>query len=299
MKAAIFRGQRAIEVEEVAVPVPGPGYVLLKMHNCGICGSDLHSYFGTWGQPKAASGHEVVRSVVECGEGVTDIGVGDRARVECTSHCGLCRFCRVGQYNLCECRRGASGGSHSGFAEYVVAHASALVSVPQDMSDDDAMMVEPLAVSHRAFQRSGVTYRIWFIWNGEPEKQLEATVAGVRITASDATPGYGPGNTLDGDLETRWSAAGDGQSLVYDFGPPGSSMESVWRTTRTRRDVRGSRSRYRVMRKRGRPSLADTALATRRRCSSTPPADGSSGTCASWATATSTQTGTASPRFSS
>lgn len=159
MKAGIFRGERTIEVEEAAVPVPEPGYVLLDTHSCGICGSDLHSYFGRWGQPKAASGHEVVGSVVECGEGVTDVDVGDRVCVECTSHCGQCRFCRTGMYNLCERRRGASGGSHAGFAECVVAHASALVPVPESMSADDAMMIEPLAVSHRAFHRSRATYQ--------------------------------------------------------------------------------------------------------------------------------------------
>ncbi|MBT3377401.1 MAG: alcohol dehydrogenase catalytic domain-containing protein [Lentisphaerae bacterium] len=159
MKAAIFRGERTIEVEEVPVPVPEPGYVLLEAHNCGICGSDLHSYFGRWGQPETASGHEVVGTVIECGEGVTDITVGTRACVEYASHCGQCRFCRTGRYNHCERRRAASGGTHAGFAERVVAHASALYPVPEHMSPDDAMMIEPLAVSHRAFHRSRATYQ--------------------------------------------------------------------------------------------------------------------------------------------
>jgi len=57
MKAAIYRGERAIEIEEVDVPAPEPGYVLLEMKRCGVCGSDLHSYFGEWGQSAAASGH--------------------------------------------------------------------------------------------------------------------------------------------------------------------------------------------------------------------------------------------------
>ena len=159
MKAGIFRGERTIEVEEAAVPVPEPGYVLLDTHSCGICGSDLHSYFGRWGQPKVASGHEVVGTVVERGEGVTDVALGDRVCVEYSSHCSDCRFCLRGQYNHCERRRIASGGSHAGFADYVVAHASTLYPVPASMSNDDAMMIEPLAVSHRAFHRSRADYQ--------------------------------------------------------------------------------------------------------------------------------------------
>ncbi len=159
MRAAIYQGEGAIEVQQVAVPVPEPGYVLLKMHKCGICGSDLHCYEGRWGQPEAAPGHEVVGSVVECGEGVTGVCIADRVCVEYSSCCGQCRFCRIGQYNHCEHLTSASGGSHAGFAEYVVAHASALAAVPESMSADDAMMVEPLAVSHRAFHRSGADYQ--------------------------------------------------------------------------------------------------------------------------------------------
>jgi len=159
MKAAIFRGERTIELEEVAVPAVEPGYVLLAAHDCGICGSDLHSYFGRWGQPRMASGHEVVGSVVAWGEGVTGMSIGDRVCVEFSSHCGQCRFCLIGQYNHCERRKIASGGSHAGFAEYVVAHASALYHVPKSMSNDDAMMIEPLAVSHRAFHRAQAGYQ--------------------------------------------------------------------------------------------------------------------------------------------
>jgi len=154
VKAAIYRGEKSIGIEEVDPPVPGPGYVLLEMKNCGICGSDLHTYLGHWGQPTSASGHEVSGVVAECGEGVTNVEVGDRVCVECFSHCGECRFCRVGDYNLCENIREASGGNHSGFAEYVIAHSSSLFRLPETLSFEDTAMIEPLAVSYRAFRRS-------------------------------------------------------------------------------------------------------------------------------------------------
>lgn len=190
MKAAIYRGERAIEIEEVDVPAPEPGYVLLEMKRCGVCGSDLHSYFGEWGQSAAASGHEVVGVVAECGEGVTNVMVGDRVCVECFSHCGGCRFCEMGDYNLCENLRGASGGNHSGFAEYVVAHASSLLHLPEGLSLDDGALIEPLAVSYRAFYRTRAGYQDTVLVIGSGTIGLlavaAAKAAGVRRVAATA-----------------------------------------------------------------------------------------------------------------
>jgi 2-desacetyl-2-hydroxyethyl bacteriochlorophyllide A dehydrogenase len=154
MKAGIYHGARSISIEEVDVPTPDPGYVLLDMKTCGICGSDLHSYLGHWGQSDTASGHEVCGVVSGCGEGVTNVKPGDKVCVECFSHCGECRFCKTGKYNLCENLRGASAGDHSGFAEYVIAHSSSLLHLPDGLSFEDGMMIEPLAVSYRAFRRT-------------------------------------------------------------------------------------------------------------------------------------------------
>ena len=156
MKAAIYKGERAIKVESAEKPALKPGYVLLGMRNCGVCGSDLHSYFKHWGQSSSkASGHEVSGVVAECGEGVTNAKVGDRVCAECFSHCGECHFCMTSKYNLCENRGGAAGGGHSGFAEYVLAHSSSLFHLPEGMSFEDGAMIEPLAVSYRAFRRTG------------------------------------------------------------------------------------------------------------------------------------------------
>jgi L-iditol 2-dehydrogenase len=154
MKSAIYHGEKTIGIEDVDIPVPGQGYVLLQMKYCGICGSDLHSYFGQWGQSATASGHEVSGVIVKCGEGVTDFKEGDRVCAECFSHCGKCRYCETGHYNLCNNLRGTSGGDHSGFAEYVIAHSSSLFCFPDSMSFEDGAMIEPLAVSYRAFNRT-------------------------------------------------------------------------------------------------------------------------------------------------
>jgi threonine dehydrogenase-like Zn-dependent dehydrogenase len=74
--------------------------------------------------------------------------------MEWFAHSGSCRFCRTGAYNLCERIERTSGGSHSGFAEYVVAHVSSLFKVPEGISASEAAMIEPLAVAVRAHGRA-------------------------------------------------------------------------------------------------------------------------------------------------
>lgn len=156
MRAALYHGVRDIRVEEVPRPRPGAGSVLVEMVRCGICGSDLHSYNGLWEQPSIAHGHEVSGVVAECGPDVHGFRVGDRVCMEWFSHCGSCRFCRVGAYNLCDSLARTSGASHAGFAQYVVAHQSSLFSIPKEISFEEGALVEPLAVAYRAVRRCDV-----------------------------------------------------------------------------------------------------------------------------------------------
>jgi 2-desacetyl-2-hydroxyethyl bacteriochlorophyllide A dehydrogenase len=154
MRAAIYHGVRDIRVEEVPRPRLEAGFLLVEMKRCGICGSDVHSYNGLWEQPTIAHGHEVSGVVAECGEGVGEFRVGDRVCMEWFSHCGTCRFCRVGKYNLCNSLARTSGKSHAGFADFVVAHQSSLFRLPDSLSFEEGALVEPLAVSYRAVRRS-------------------------------------------------------------------------------------------------------------------------------------------------
>ena len=95
MKAAIYTGIEEIEVREVERNEPPPGFVLVDTKQTGICGSDLHSYFGHWGQShEHAAGHETCGVVVALGDGVTKFDIGDRVAVECFSHCGTLHVLR-------------------------------------------------------------------------------------------------------------------------------------------------------------------------------------------------------------
>ncbi len=160
MQAAIYTDVERIHLQEVEYIPPGPGCVTFDTRCSGICGSDLHNYFGHW-KPSGtlAGGHEMCGIVVDVGEGVTGLQPGDRVTAECFSHCGQCVYCRKGHYNHCLKRKWFTHEGHGGFAEYTTAHESGVFKLPESMSFEEGTLVEPLAVSHRAVVRSGATYR--------------------------------------------------------------------------------------------------------------------------------------------
>ncbi len=160
MKAAIYTGIEQIAIREVERNEPPPGFVLVDTKQTGICGSDLHSYFGHWSQSQEyAAGHETCGIIAGLGEGVTSFDIGDKVAVECFSHCGTCKYCETGQYNLCLNRAWISANMHGGFAEYTSTHQSGLFKLPKHMTFEQGALVEPLAVSHRAVTRTRANAR--------------------------------------------------------------------------------------------------------------------------------------------
>lgn len=156
MKAGIYHGPKDLRIEQIDIPSVGPKQVLVKTRVSGICGSDLHVFYGDWTQPEAkvATGHELSGVVVGVGDGVTDIVVGDRVCVECFHHCGQCDYCMTGQYNLCRNIRFLSRVGSGGFAEYALLPVSAVFKLPASLSFEEGALVEPLAVSYRAMCRT-------------------------------------------------------------------------------------------------------------------------------------------------
>ena len=160
MQAGLFTGIGQIALRAVERQPPPPGYAVVAVKQSGICGSDLHSYYGHWNQSHTfAHGHETCGVVTEVGAGVTQVQPGDRVVIECFAHCGDCLYCRTGQYTHCQNRRGVSHEQHGGFAEYTTAHVSGLFKIPDSMSDEEGALVEPLAVGVRALAQAGATSR--------------------------------------------------------------------------------------------------------------------------------------------
>jgi alcohol dehydrogenase, propanol-preferring len=115
---------RPLELMEIPTPRPGPDQILIKIHACGVCRTDLHIVDGELSDPKTSlvPGHEIVGTVAQTGERVQSFRVGERVGVPWLGYtCGQCLFCTTGKENLCD-RPGFTGYTiNGGYAEYTVA----------------------------------------------------------------------------------------------------------------------------------------------------------------------------------
>ncbi|MGZ8763722.1 MAG: zinc-dependent alcohol dehydrogenase [Acidimicrobiia bacterium] len=159
MRAAVYVGDRRVEVQERPVPEVGPHDVLLEVSHCGICGSDLHFVLEGWGRLGAIEGHEYTGRVAAVGSSVTGWTVGDVVVGGPSPRCGECEYCRAGRPSLCS-GRGAVGESddpwQGAFADYIKVPEAQLLRLPTGLSLRNAALAEPLAVALHGITRSGV-----------------------------------------------------------------------------------------------------------------------------------------------
>ena len=138
MKAAVVRAfKEPLVIEEVMVPRPGPGEVLVKIAASGVCHTDLHAAHGDWPvkpQPPFIPGHEGVGHVVALGAGVTHVKEGDRVGIPWLySACGHCEHCLGGWETLCESQQNTGYSVNGGFAEYTLAKADYVGRLPDNV----------------------------------------------------------------------------------------------------------------------------------------------------------------------
>lgn len=149
MKAAVFYGMNDLRVEERKIPEVIPGYVLVKVHACGICGTDMHIFDGAEGAaptpPGTVLGHEFAGEVVAVGEGVTGVAVGDRVCVDPNKLCGVCEYCKDGIGHFCENMTGIGTVVDGGFAEYCCVPYSQVYKFSDKITYEQAAMTEPVA----------------------------------------------------------------------------------------------------------------------------------------------------------
>ena len=153
MRAAVYHGPREIAVETVPVPDVGPADLLIRVRECGICGSDVHSYkAGMYIRPGQIMGHEFMGVAEAVGENVEGIEVGGRVTGFSLGVCGECYWCSRGQYVLCpKLFENSTGyGRPGAFAEYVLIENAAVGAtvhrVPDELDDESAATVEPVSV---------------------------------------------------------------------------------------------------------------------------------------------------------
>jgi (R,R)-butanediol dehydrogenase/meso-butanediol dehydrogenase/diacetyl reductase len=158
MRAILYKGRDKIEVGELPTPSPGAGEVLLKVHDCGICGSDLHAVqFGLGLKPDCVLGHEFCGEITEIGREVSAYQTGERVAVLPFASCGTCEHCRRGQGYHCATMKSVGLGPLPGaYAEYVACSQASLLKLPDHLSSRQGALVEPLAVGLHGVNRSRV-----------------------------------------------------------------------------------------------------------------------------------------------
>ncbi|PTQ96020.1 propanol-preferring alcohol dehydrogenase [Paraburkholderia sp. GV068] len=139
MRAMVFDGSAAVLHErDMSDPQPAAGQLLIDIHACGVCRTDLHVVDGELAHPKrpVIPGHEIVGTVAALGNGVAGFQVGDRVGVPWIGHtCGHCRYCTSGRENLCDAPGFTGYTIDGGYAERTVADARYCLHLPERYSD--------------------------------------------------------------------------------------------------------------------------------------------------------------------
>jgi len=156
MKAAAFKQINQMGIIDAPNPKAGAGEVVLKVHNCGICGSDLHAcQYGFGMPPDSIMGHEFCGEIVELGKGVSNYALGQRVAGLPFVMCGECERCKRGMAIHCLNIKGLGLGQLPGaYAEFVACSTKSLFRLPDNVTSRDGALVEPLSVGLHAVKRA-------------------------------------------------------------------------------------------------------------------------------------------------
>jgi L-iditol 2-dehydrogenase len=218
MRAAVYHGRDDVRLEVVPVPRIGSGELLLKVHTCGICGTDLKKIStGSHSAPRIF-GHETAGVVVQVGAGVSGYAVGDRVSVFHHIPCGDCFYCRHKVFAQCPVYKqvGCTAGyepSGGGFSEYVrvmdwIVARGGVVKLPPDVSFEQASFIEPVNTCLKGIETLALEQDETVLVMGQgPIGILLAVLAqraGANVFTSDLFPprltiaeGFGLGRSID------------------------------------------------------------------------------------------------------
>jgi propanol-preferring alcohol dehydrogenase len=208
------RPHAGLVLTDLAQPQPAPSQVLLRVHACGVCRTDLHVIDGelTGGKLPLIPGHEIVGSVVAAGTAVTRFKTGDRVGVPWLgSTCGACAYCTSGRENLCDEARFTGYHLDGGYAEYALADERYCFALPPAYSDAEAA---PLLcaglIGYRALVMAGAAKRLG-IYGFGAAAHIVAQVArfqGRRLFAF-TRPGDAAAQAFARELGAEWTGDSD------------------------------------------------------------------------------------------
>jgi L-iditol 2-dehydrogenase len=202
MQAAVYRAVNDVRIETVPVPEIGPGEALIRVHLCGICGTDLKKiHTGSHSAPRIF-GHETSGTIVKTGDDVSSFAVGDRVMVFHHIPCGECYYCRKKTFAQCATYKkvGCTAGfepSGGGFAEYVrvmpwIVSTGGVVRIPDAVPFEQAAFVEPINTCLKAIKNLNLASdeTVLVIGQGPIGIMLAALAArtGAKVLTSDLYP---------------------------------------------------------------------------------------------------------------
>ncbi|HEY1500226.1 MAG TPA: zinc-dependent dehydrogenase [Acidobacteriaceae bacterium] len=248
MRAAVYRGINDVRVETVPVPEISAGEVLIRVHSCGVCGTDLKKiHTGSHSAPRIF-GHEISGVIAATGDGVQGFAVGDRVMVFHHTPCGRCYYCRKKTPSQCNDykRVGVTAGfepSGGGFAEFVRVMpwivGRGLIRIPDGVPFEQAAFVEPVNTTYKAIRNLALEpdETVLVIGQGPIGILLAALAArtGAKVLTSDLYPErhkiaaqYGLNHPIDASKEDVVAVAhreseGRGADAVI-LAVPGNSL---------------------------------------------------------------------------
>ncbi|HEY9620812.1 MAG TPA: zinc-dependent alcohol dehydrogenase family protein [Crinalium sp.] len=205
---------QALREADLPIPEPGAEQVLLNVHACGVCRTDLHIVDGELTQPKLPliPGHQIVATVVKVGDRAHRFKVGDRVGVPWLGHtCNHCRYCLTQRENLCDYAQFTGYQINGGYAEYTVADEHFCFPIPSGYPD---LQAAPLLcaglIGYRSFRMTGDAERIGFYGFGAAAHILiqVARHQGRQVFAFTRS-GDTAGQQFARDLGAVWAGASD------------------------------------------------------------------------------------------
>lgn len=215
MRAMVLEEVRKpLVLRDVPCPVPGNTDLLIKVHTCGVCRTDLHIVDGELPAPKLPLilGHQIVGTIEKIGDGVTKHKVGTRVGVpwlfDC---CTLCEFCTSGRENLCDHAIYTGYLCNGGYAEYCIAHEDFVLPLPQNYDD---LHVAPLLcaglIGYRAFRLAAPMKSIGFYGFGSSAHLLIQVVSALGYDVYVFTrPGDEKKQVFAKSLGAKWAGSSD------------------------------------------------------------------------------------------
>ncbi len=243
MRAMVFHGDGPrLSEEDVALPQPGPGQVLIRIEACGVCRTDLHIVDGELSEPTLPliPGHEIVGRIEDIGTEVAGLEIGQRVGVPWLGHtCGACTYCSSGHENLCDAPGFTGYTLNGGYAEACIADVRYVFPLPEDR---DPVAMAPLLcaglIGYRCLRKAGKAKRIGFYGFGAAAHILaQIAVYQRREVYAFTRPGDKAAQNFATGLGAVWAEGSDASPPVpldaaIIFAPVGALVPTALKAVR-------------------------------------------------------------------